>query len=289
VIDAVPGLFTVGLIFVAGWGASKGIGLWFDAVARGRVSMPGVYPDTAVPMRRLAVALLWLAAMAMAYPYIPGSGSAGFKGISLFVGVIISFGSAGVVQHLMSGLMLTFARAVHVGDFARIGDAEGTILQVGALATKLRTPLGEEVTIPNAVVVSQTMTNYSTGGGTAAAMLPTSVTIGYDTPWRQVEALLLTAARSTPGVRAAPPPVVWRAALEDYYVKYTLLVAAEDPCQRVEVLDRLHARILDAFNEQGVQIMSPHYTGDPSSPKVVPRSRWPAPPAPAVVRRPESA
>ena len=99
------------------------------------------------------------------------------------------------------------------------------------------------------------------------------MTIGYDTPWRQVECLLLTAARRTPGVRATPPPAVRRVALEDYYVKYTLLVAPEDPCRRAVVLDGLHARILDAFNEDGVQIMSPHYVADPAAPKVVPPSR----------------
>jgi small-conductance mechanosensitive channel len=195
----------------------------------------------------------------------------------VFVGVIVSLGSTGVVQHLMAGLTLTFARAVRVGEFARLGDVEGTILQIGAVATKVRTPFGEEITIPNAIVMSQTTTNYSRGSG-AAASLTTSVTIGYDTPWRQVEALLLKAALCTPGLRRTPPPIVWRVSLDDYYVKYTLLAIPEDPCRRPEVLDGLHTRILDAFNEQGVQIMSPHYMGDPAAPKIVPPSdRYAAP------------
>jgi small-conductance mechanosensitive channel len=276
VVDTAPGLLTVVLIVIVVRWASNGVRLLFDAIERGRLSVPGVHRDTVVPMRRLAIAALWLAALATAYPYLPGSESAGFKGISVFVGVILSLGSTGVVQHLMSGLMITFARAVHVGDFARIGDVEGTILQLGALAAKVRTPIGEDVTIPNAVIVSQTLTNYSTSTGADVARLPTSVTIGYDTPWRQVEALLLTAARATAGIRGTPPPVVWRVALEDYYVKYTLLVVPDDAAQRPEVLDRLHARILDAFNEHGVQIMSPHYVSDPAAPKVVPPVRSPA-------------
>jgi small-conductance mechanosensitive channel len=90
--------------------------------------------------------------------------------------------------------------------------------------------------------------------------------------------LLLTAARGTPGVRATPAPTVWRTALEDWYVKYTLLVAPEDPRRRLELLDRLHALILDAFNEQGVQIMSPHYVIDPATPKIVPPTAWYAAP-----------
>ena len=229
IVDAAPGLFAVALIMVAARWASKAVALLFDAVERGRVSLPGVYPDTAPPTRRLVIAGVWMSALAMAYPYIPGSGTDGVKGMSVFIGVILSFGSAGVIQHLVSGLMLTYARAAHVGDFARIGEVEGTILQIGPIATKMRTPIGEEVTIPNAVVVSQTLTNYSIGSGESAAYLPTSVTIGYDTPWRQVEALLLAAARRTTGLRATPPATVWRVSLDDFYVKYTLLVTPEDP------------------------------------------------------------
>jgi len=255
------------------------VGMLFDSVERGRLTLPGVYPDTAPPTRRLIIAGVWMSALAMAYPYVPGSGTDGVKGISVFIGVVLSFGSTGVIQHLVSGLMLTYARAAHVGDFARIGEVEGTILEIGPLATKVRTPFGEEVTIPNAVVVSQTLTNYSTGGGGSAAYLPTSVTIGYDTPWRQVEALLLAAARRTTGLRVTPPATVWRVSLDDFYVKYTLLVTPEDPCHRAQVLDRLHGHILDAFNEHGVQIMSPHYMGDPAGAKVVPPSQWYAPPA----------
>ena len=275
---AAPGLFAVLLIIVAARWASKAVALLFDSVERGRLTLPGIYPDTAPPTRRLIVAGVWMSALAMAYPYEPDSDTDGVKGISVFIGVVLSFGSTGVIQHLLAGLMLTYARAAHVGDFARIGDVEGTIMQIGPLATKMRTPFGEEVTIPNAVVVSQTLTNYTTNGG-SAAYLPTSVTIGYDTPWRQVEALLLAAAHRTTGLRDAPPATVWRVSLDDYYVKYTLLVAPEDPRHRAEVRDRLHGHILDAFNEHGVQIMSPHYMADPAGAKVVPPSQWYAPPA----------
>jgi len=277
---ALPGLVSVTLIFVIARVVTRAVGLIFDAVEAGRMSLPGVYPDTAGAARRLTIAMLWLLALALAYPLIPGSESSAFKGLSVFVGVVISLGSSGVVQHLMSGLMLTFSRAVHVGDFARIGDVTGTVLQVGALATKVRTPYGEEITIPNAVVVSQTTTNYSKAPDGGVPFLTTSVTIGYDTPWRQVEGLLLMAAHETAGVRPEPKPFVWREGLEDFYVKYTLLVAPEDPNERAALLDHLHVRILDVFNQYGVQIMSPHYMIDPRDQKVVPPSRWHQAPAP---------
>jgi len=276
---ALPGLITVAVILLITRAVTKTVGLVFGAVEAGRMSLPGVYPDTAAAARRLVTAGLWLLAAAMAYPHVPGSESSAFKGLSLFVGVVVSLGSSGVMQHLTSGLMLTFSRAVHVGDFARIGDVTGTVMQLGALATKVRTPYGEEITIPNAVVVSQTTTNYSKVDGLDVPFLTTTVTIGYDTPWRQVEGLLLMAARDTPGLLGEPKPFVWREALEDFYVKYTLLVAPENPNQRAALLDRLHARILDAFNQYGVQIMSPHYMVDPHDQKVVSPSRWHQAPA----------
>ena len=127
--------------------------------------------------------------------------------------------------------------------------------------------------------MSQTTTNYSKVDGLDVPFLTTTVTIGYDTPWRQVEGLLLMAARDTPGLLGEPKPFVWREALEDFYVKYTLLVAPENPNQRAALLDRLHARILDAFNQYGVQIMSPHYMVDPHDQKVVSPSRWHQAPA----------
>ena len=150
---------------------------------------------------------------------------------------------------------------------------------LGVLSTKVKTLRNEDVTIPNAVVVSQTTTDYSRFGDTEGVFTPTSVTIGYDTPWRQVHALLLQAAERTPGLRREPKPVVLQAALEDFYVKYTLLVCLERQQSRPFTLGALHANIQDLFNEYGVQIMSPNYVLDPAAPKVVPKKDWFAAPA----------
>jgi small-conductance mechanosensitive channel len=215
----------------------------------------------------------------MAYPYLPGSQTEAFKGVSVFLGLIISLGSSGIVSQLMSGLMITFSRALRLGDFVRIGDVEGTVTHLGVLSTKIRTLRNEEATIPNAVVVSQTTTDYSRFGDSEGAFTPTSVTIGYDTPWRQVHALLLLAAERTPGLRRDPKPLVLQAGLEDFYVKYTLFVCLELQQSRPYTLAALHANIQDTFNEYGVQIMSPNYVLDPTAPKVVPRKDWFAAPA----------
>jgi len=194
---------------------------------------------------------------------------------------VISIGSSGLVNQLMSGFTITYSRALRKGDFVRVGEVEGTVSHIGALSTKVETTRGEEITIPNAVLVSQTVTNFSRNADTTGVYTTTSVTIGYDAPWRQVHELLLLAASRTDAIRATPPPAVLQSALEDFYVRYTLLVAVDTPSRRARILDRLHANIQDAFNEAGVQIMSPNYEADPERPKMVPKDRWFSAPAEA--------
>ncbi|HMF93071.1 MAG TPA: mechanosensitive ion channel family protein [Vicinamibacterales bacterium] len=281
VVNALPGLFTVLLIFTTVRFLVRLVRLWFDSVERGRVRPRWIYPDTAAPTRRLVTSLLWLLAIVVAYPYMPGSQTEAFKGVSVFLGLIVTFGSSGLVNQIMSGFMITYSRALRIGDFVKTGDVEGTVLHLGVLSTKVRTLMNEEVTIPNAVIVAQTTTDYSRSSATAPVYTPTSVTIGYDTPWRQVHALLLQAAARTPDLRTDPKPMVVQASLEDFYVKYTLLVSLERQESRLFALDVLHANIQDTFNEHGVQIMSPNYMLDPAAPKVVPKERWFAAPAAA--------
>jgi len=280
VINAIPGLFTVALILLIARFTVYLVTLWFAAVEQGRVKARWLYPETAQPTRRLVTALLWLFAIVMAYPYFPGSETEAFKGVSVFVGLMVTFGSSGIINHIMSGFFLTYSRALRIDDFVRIGDVEGTVQQVGMLSTKVQTLKGEEVTIPNAVIVGQTITDYSRPGDAAGVFTPTSVTIGYDTPWRQVHALLLQAAERTPELRREPKPFVFQESLQDYYVKYTLWVCLERQQTRLVTFDTLHAHIQDLFNEYGVQIMSPNYMMDPAAPKVVPRKDWYAAPAP---------
>lgn len=278
-LQALPGLFTVLLIVVLTRSVIRIVQLLFLAVEEGRVTLPWTYPETAQSTRKILTVGLWLFAVAIAYPYLPGSDSDAFKGMSVFVGLVVSLGSSGLVNQVMSGFTLTYSRALRAGDFVAVGDVEGTVSQVGTLSTKILTAKGEDVTIPNALVVSQTVTNYSRFADTTGVFVPTDVTIGYDVPWRQVEALLLLAAARTPGVRREPAPLVRQAALEDAYIRYTLQFCLENPTQRLTTLAVVHANILDAFNEYGVQITSPNYEADPAAPKVVPRDQWFSAPA----------
>jgi small-conductance mechanosensitive channel len=279
VINAIPGLFTVALIVVSMRFILRLVGIWFTAVEQGRTRVPWLYPDTAQPTRRLVTVLIWMFTIVVAYPYMPGSQTDAFKGVSVFLGLMLTFGSSGLVNQIMSGFMVTYSRALRVGDYVRIGDVEGTVIHLGILSTKLKTYRGEEATIPNAVVVSQTTTDYSRFAENNETFTPTTVTIGYDAPWRQVQALLLQAAERTSGLQREPKPYVLQEALQDFYVKYTLFVCLERQEQRYFTLNALHAHIQDLFNEYGVQIMSPNYVLDPTAPKVVARQNWYAAPA----------
>ncbi len=283
IVGAMPGIFMVLLIAVAARLVSRTIQLFFHGVEEGRISIPGVYAETVMPTRKLVSAGVWLFALALAFPYLPGANSEAFRGVSVFVGLMISLGSSGFVNQVMSGLTLTYSRALRMGDFVRVGEVEGTVEHLGNLSTKIKTIRGEDVTIPNAVVASQTVTNYSRYADTTGVYVGAEVTIGYDTPWRQVQALLLLAASRTPGVRRTPAPVVRQVALEDPYIRYAVMFCPEIPAERAKVLNAVHANILDAFNEYGVQITSPNYEADPETRKVVPRENWYAAPAAAPV------
>jgi small-conductance mechanosensitive channel len=191
------------------------------------------------------------------------------------------------VTQAAGGFILTFSRTLRAGDWVRVGEVEGAVQHVGFFATKVRTPTDQEVSIPNGLILTSVTKNFSRPAAAEASILETSVTIGYNAPWRQVHAMLLEAARRTEGVERDPPPRVLQAALSDFYVQYTLWVRLRDQRRRPAVLSALHANIQDIFNAHGVQIMSPHYLGDPDAPVVVPKERWFEPPAAAEARRPK--
>jgi small-conductance mechanosensitive channel len=278
-IGSLPDLVTVVVIVIVTRFFIRLTTYFFEAVEQSRITVPWLFPETAQPTRRIVTALLWLLAIVVAYPYMPGSSSDAFKGVTVFVGLMVSLGSTGIMNQVMSGLTITYSRAFRIGDFVRIGETEGTVTHLGVLSLKIKTGRREEITIPNAIAVSQSTTNYSRFAEGEGVQVSTQVSIGYDTPWRQVEALLLLAASRTKGIRRDPPPDIRKADLNDFYVVYTLLFCLERPHLRVPTMHALHGNILDAFNEYGVQITSPNYEADPERPKVVPQSAWFAAPA----------
>jgi small-conductance mechanosensitive channel len=278
-LDALPNLLFLGILYYAIRGGLRLIRAFFVAVERGGVELSGFEPEWAMPtykIVRLAIAALGLV---VAYPYIPGSDSAAFKGLSLFAGVVFSLGSSSAIANIIAGYMMTYRRAFRVGDRVKIGDATGDVTAMRLQVTHLRTPKNEEVLIPNSQIINSHVINYSTLAEESGLLLHTTVGIGYETPWRQVEAMLLEAARRTAGLASTPEPFVLETALGDFAITYEINVSCNEPSRMPQLYAALHRNILDVFNEYGVAIMTPAYVSDPPDAKLVPTSKWFLPPA----------
>ena len=262
IIHAVPKLFTIFLIFVVTRFATGIVRTLFDAVAQQRITIPGIHPDTAFPTRRIVNGLLWMFAVVVSYPYVPGSDSTAFKGVSVFTGLLVTLGSAGLVGQAMSGLVLMYSRSFRVGQFVQAGAVQGTVLELGLLATRLRTPKNEIVTLPNTVVIGSAVTNYSAPTEYGhPLLLYSSVTIGYGEPWRRIHGLLIEAATGLDFVLDDPKPFVLQRALDDSYVEYQVngAIDAARSSELPWMYARLHASIQDVFARNDVEIMSPSY------------------------------
>jgi small-conductance mechanosensitive channel len=270
-LDALPDLAVAVVIFLIARLAVAVFGAIFKHVEESR-DVTGWMPyDLAPPTRRLVNVAIWIFAIVMAYPYLPGAQSEAFKGMTVFVGLMITLGGSSLVGQSASGLILMYSRTLRKGDYVRISGEEGTVVSLGMFTTRVHTGMGHEVTLPNAVVMGSVIRNFSRASLGVNTLIDTAVTIGYDVPWREVHAILLEAARRTPGVLEAPKPWVAQTALSDFYIEYQLIAQmdATRPEKRLEVLTTLNANVVDVFNEHGVQIMSPHYMSDPNQAKVV--------------------
>jgi small-conductance mechanosensitive channel len=248
-------------------------------VGSGAITVKGFEPEWARPTERIVRLLVIVFALVIAYPYIPGSGSEAFKGIGLILGLMFSLGSPSLIGNMVAGFSIAFRRAFRVGDRVRIGEHVGDVMQMRLLTTYLRSPKNEQIVIPNSLILNSEVVNFSTFASDAGLVLHTSVRISYEIPWRQVEAMLLEAARRTPKLSAQPEPFVHQRALGDFAVDYEINAYCDDPHAMLSLYTALHRNILDMFNEYGVQIMTPAYEGDPERPKIVPRERWFASPA----------
>lgn len=274
VLARIPDLLFVAVLIVVTRYALRLLRPFFDAVERGRVTLAGFEPEWAGATYKIVRLAIVAFAFVVAYPYIPGSSSEAFKGVSLFLGVVFSLGSSTAVSNMIAGYMLIYRRAFRIGDRVKIGNHIGDVAERRLQVTHLRTPKNEEVIIPNATIISSEVVNYSTLARQGRLILHTTVGIGYETPWRQVEAMLLLAADRTPGLLKDPAPFVLQASLGDFAVNYEINVHVDNAQAMERLYAELHRSILDVFNEYGVQIMTPAYERDPDQAKVVPKAQW---------------
>src|SRR5262249_7356497 len=232
----------------------------FAEIQDGRLRLHGFYPDWGTPTAKLVRLLILAVTAVVVFPYLPGSNSPAFRGISVFLGVLLSLGSTSAVSHGVAGTILTYMRSFSVGDFVRIGDTVGEVVERNLLVTRICTQKQEIVTIPNGSVLGGIVTNYSNEARKNGVIFYTRVSIGYNTPWRKVHELLINAALSTEDILPSPRPFVLESSLDDFYVSYELNAFTANPHNRQAIYSQLHQNIQDHFNAAGIEINSPHYT-----------------------------
>jgi small-conductance mechanosensitive channel len=270
IVASVPGLVFLVVLFVVVRVVLRLIRLFFDLLGRGGAHIVGFDPDWAEPTYKIVRVAVIAFALIVAFPYIPGSNTDAFRGVSLFVGVLFSLGSSSAISNIIAGYMLTYRRALKVGDRVKIGSAMGDVIEMRMQVTHLRSFKNEEIILPNSQILTSEVVNFSSISRERGLILHSEVGIGYETPWRQVEAMLLDAAARTEGLLKEPRPFVFMKQLGDFAVTYEINAFTFEVKSMVRIYTALHGHILDIFNEHGVQIMTPAYEGDPESPKVVP-------------------
>jgi small-conductance mechanosensitive channel len=280
-LAAIPRLLIIFVIVLVARYIIRLARFFFSAIENGAIKFSGFEPEWSKPTYNIARVLIIAFAAMVSYPYIPGSQSAAFKGISIFLGVLFSLGSSSLLANIIAGYTMAYRRAFHVGDRIQVGDLMGDVAQIGLMVTHLSSIKNEELVVPNSLILNSNIINYTSLARERGLILHTTVGIGYETPWRQVEAMLLMAAQRTTGLLREPPPFVLQQSLGDYAVTYQLNVYCDKPGEMFRLYTELHRNVLDVFNEYNTQIMTPSYVVDPAQPKVVPREQWFAKPAEA--------
>lgn len=235
--------------------------LIFDGLDRGRIKIDGFYQEWARPTFVLVRLLIIVFSFVIVFPYLPGSQSPALKGLSIFIGVLVSLGSTSAITNIIAGIAITYMRAFQTGDRVRIAETTGDIVEKSLLVTRVRTPKNVIISIPNSMVMSNHIVNYSTHAKTAGVLLHTSVTIGYNVPWRQVHELLIASATEVEFISMDKPPFVLQKSLGDFSVSYELNVLSKHPRKTPMIYSQLNQSIQDKFNEAGVEIMSPTFSG----------------------------
>jgi small-conductance mechanosensitive channel len=258
VVDYLPNLAFVAVIYFFGRFLIHATRVVFDGIEAGRIRLPGFYPEWSSTTFNLVRGLIVVFLVIVIFPYLPGAQSPAFQGVSIFLGVLLSLGSSGAVANMVSGLVLTYMRAFHVGDRVKIADAVGDVVERTIFVTRVRTIKNVDITIPNAMVLGNHIVNYSSQAKVGGVTLHTTVTLGYDVPWRRVHELLIDAARATGRIEAEPAPFVLQTALDDFYVQYELNAATREPERMAAIYSELHQQVQDRLHAAGIEIASPH-------------------------------
>jgi small-conductance mechanosensitive channel len=280
IIDYIPSLLVIIVVLVVVRFILHVLKLVFKGIAKGRINIPGFYSEWSATSFNLLRMLVYALTLIIIFPYLPGSDSPAFQGLSLFMGLLLSLGSTTAVANVVAGIVLTYTRAFNVGDRVSIHNTVGVVLERGMFVTRLKNDKNEVISIPNSMTLTTHIINYSEQASEAGLILYTSVTIGYDVPWTKVHELLISAALNTDKIEATPEPFVLQKSLDDYSVNYQLNATTRDAVGMPRIHSNMNANIMNAFNEAGLEIMSPMFmaTRDgsdltvPSAEKTLPSS-----------------
>jgi small-conductance mechanosensitive channel len=264
-LSYLPNLFTIAITIFLSYYTTRFSQVFFNALKDGSLTITGFYPEWAEPTYRITVFLIYALALAIIFPYLPGSDSPAFRGVSLFLGALFTFGGASAISNFVGGIIVIYTRAYQIGDLVKVGEVTGSVLEKTILSTRIRTPNNQIVTIPNASIVANNIINYTATNRELKQplILNTTITLGYDNPWRKVHEVLVEAALATNHISKEFRPFVLQTSLNDFYVSYELKAYTElalSPIEIPRIYSELHQNIQDKCNEAGIEIMSPHYT-----------------------------
>ena len=258
-VEYLPSLVTIVVIVTVFHYIFRALRFFRNEIARGDLVIPGFYADWARPTYYILRFLILAFMVVVIFPYLPGSDTPIFRGVSVFIGFLLTFGSLGSLSSIIAGIVLTYMRSFTIGDRVKIGDVTGDVIEKTMLVTRVRTTKNEIISIPNSTILTSHIINFSSDAPDKGLILHTTVTIGYDAPWRQVHELLIGAALATDFVEKEPKPFVLQTSLDDFYVSYQINAYTRAPNRQAATYSLLHQNIQDKFNEAGVEIMSPHY------------------------------
>src|SRR5579871_487114 len=256
----IPSLLIIAVIVFFAWMTIRFARFLFREIGRGAIKWPGFYAEWALPTYKIVQLFIFAFAVVIAFPYLPGSNSPAFRGVSIFLGLLVSLGSSSAVANVVAGIVLTYTRAFRVGDIVQFSDSLGQTTEKILLATQVRTIKNVVVTIPNSLVLGSHVINFSQSSQEKPLILHKTVSIGYDSPWREIHAILISAASRTSGILADPAPYVLQISLDDSYASYQINAYTREPERMARIYSELHQNIQDQFNEAGIEIMSPIYT-----------------------------
>jgi len=259
-VGFIPNIFYIVVIVYAFRYLLKMVHYIFAEIDSGNLTFGGFYSDWAMPTYGVVRVMIILFAAIVIFPYLPGSNSPFFQGISIFMGLLLSMGSSSAIANIVAGIVLIYMRPFKIGDRVKIADTVGDVIEKTFLVTRIRTIKNADITIPNSSVLGGHIINYSSSATETGLILNTTITIGYDVPWRQVHELMLSAANGTEDILFYPSPFILQTSLDDFYVSYELNAYTDKPWKMARTYSDLHAAIQDKFNEAGVEIMSPHYS-----------------------------